>query len=580
MLNVGPPANEFAAGAAIVSAETSQPADTGATEKETYAYIPRRDASFVIEQYCRGRVQNSQSGLVNDKNSAHRSKRTVTDQERAHNESEGKKDGEENEEDDEDGEDGMCEEMDRKDNSNALAAVNPDLVSHPVSMPEPLQLWFPTVLHAAEICRRRQHIKECALSGRPLEDFVLETASLQALVCEYDRLFFGGRLFSAMGYQKTALTVVVGGHVFKKGDGGLCSCKGDSCSIHLHPGLAELTFGRGHVEEVNGLTARCVLDCVQLILEHELVHALVLVFDRQFKDCHGKRFQELAKGLFGHLLFTHSIGVQTRPLEELVQEIRHANLKRPHFKTGTVVLYREDNHPHKDSHSINRPTVAPHTQGRVGITKDSQPKGCKGTIEPELVPPSSTGERNVLGAQVALAAIIGTRKDSITVMHSDGRIVEKLPYTRAQLYRNLTISNREKMSDPQAVLPGGDHKETETGLSEENVFRDAETGCDLQELVTANRLPIELHSLRSHCLLFMENKKQVERGETVQFADANGNRRSAQVLMRKPLGVVIRTNKNTTTLLPFHTVRRLDGARLKKTKPSNHTAKKTSSPQK
>jgi hypothetical protein len=396
--------------------------------------LARRDAAFQIEQY--------RDHLIESKHPSATSATNISSQ------IDLKKDGKSSE--------GKEREAP---NAGVLGAIDPNKPAA-VEVPavEALDLWFPIDLPADEIVSRRAEIKRRLLSTR-LGGFVLDVPSVEELVCHYNGAFFGGRLFEAIRHQQSGIEIKIGGVSMKKGWAGVCMFDGAMCTIGLHPGLSNLQFRAGHREDVNGIEAKDILDCVQLVLEHELCHLLIQVCLRVKEAAHGPRFKALARGLFGHPFFTHAIGVARRgPRHEggnpaqLVQEGLEAERKRGTFKAGVLILLA--------------PTDLP-------------------------------------------AAVLTAQEKVVTIMHGDGRIVEKIPY---KLLRLLA---------PDGIL------------------------------IQANEAVTQLESVYAR---FAQNKRALSVGALIRYAAPDGTLVQARVVAKKPLGVVVQTSANTTLILPFHTV--------------------------
>jgi hypothetical protein len=289
-------------------------------------------------------------------------------------------------------EDGMgADEGLQEQEDDVLGALDPEKDGQKGnSVMDALELWFPTELDETEIRKRRAHIKKRLLSDGPFE---MNVRMLRQLVCEYDRLFFENRLFEALNHQKTAFNVKIGEIRMKKGWAGYCNYAGDVCTIHLHPGLAELKVGRG-CEDVNGIECKDVLDCIQLVFEHEMIHMLIYVFLR-LKESHGRNFKALAAGLFGHPLFTHALGTKNKEsAAQRVHRAQDAEAKRKLYIPGTVIQIRPD------------------------------------SIEPEELREQQNQPEEV----VEMAAIIVRKQETVTVMFADGRLLEKVPYLLTDMW--------------------------------------------------------------------------------------------------------------------------------------------------
>lgn len=422
--------------------------------------IPKRDAAFQIESYCTDEKSNKNNGPKEEEEHGHDN-------------------GDDNDDDENAADEEECENEEHADDTEPLDPLDPlgsvdpaKEARRPNSEVEELELWFPVDLPVAEIMQRRRHIKEriiLELKGNPFE---LTGSNLRKLVCEYDRLFFENRLFEAMNFQKTAFKVAVGGIRMSKGTAGCCDYQNDTCTIHLHPGLAQLKFGKGRgggggvqtCGDVGGIACGDLLECVQLVLEHEFVHMLLMVCSRMMREVHSKRFKDLARGLFGHRLFTHNIGgihSQGTP-EERIEIERDAEEKRKVFKPGTVVRFR------------------------------SSP-----------------------------VAVIVRKKSAVTVMHTDGHIVENVPYHKTELWTRYEERDDEEDDGPDKQK-------------------------DEQEMI---------QQLEHNYVLFLNNKQNLQPGDTVTYSDPDGKPRLAVAVNKKSLGATIHTHNTTNLLLPFHTLR-------------------------
>ena len=62
---------------------------------------------------------------------------------------------------------------------------------------------------------------------------------------------------------------------------------------------------------VNGIIPRDKVDALQLIFEHELIHAVLSIFVNEISG-HGQLFKDIARNLFGHTKTTHTIGTKNK----------------------------------------------------------------------------------------------------------------------------------------------------------------------------------------------------------------------------------------------------------------------------
>lgn len=282
----------------------------------------------------------------------------------------------------------------------------------------PRDLWFLQPLEEHVIGSKRQRIKqemlsllaaqhpECRssrLSKHKLDDDIEQPITqtlLEAMLAAYDREFFGALLRNKLKRQRTELLLCVGTtavqetksksgnadeiHLtFKRGWAGLCQLKGDRVIVALHSGLNRLQFDPDgeQPEDVNGLPCWDRLDCAQLIFEHELVHMLLMVF-RRWRGSHGKPFQDLALGLFGHTLCTHAIG--------------HGHSDNMHMADGSVL-------------------------SRAECERDKRRKYAEFQL----------GDMVAFGAG-RFGAIVSKTRESVALIQADGSLVEKIPYSDAR----------------------------------------------------------------------------------------------------------------------------------------------------
>lgn len=98
----------------------------------------------------------------------------------------------------------------------------------------------------------------------------------------------------------------------------------------------------------NGLRCCSRAECTLLVLEHEIIHLLIMIFCRE-KNQHGPTFVTLAKNLFGHTKFTHSLNrgdaiVLENKIEELNRRIKKNKTKINNIleRDGTVTITLSD----------------------------------------------------------------------------------------------------------------------------------------------------------------------------------------------------------------------------------------------
>ena len=131
---------------------------------------------------------------------------------------------------------------------------------------------------------------------------------------------------------------------------------------------------------MGGLPCDDILSCIQLVFEHELIHALINCFcsgsarrndgpgnsplPNDPKSGHSKIFMSIVNNLFGHETFTHTLtetSEETDNRRELNQEReKNAETNKRLLKRGGVVL------------------IAPTILAKLGLT--GEPRDYKGVI--------------------------------------------------------------------------------------------------------------------------------------------------------------------------------------------------------
>jgi hypothetical protein len=229
-------------------------------------------------------------------------------------------------------------------NRDCFKAVKKQYV---ITKPKAIKLWFNQEIDAKEIIARRRRIKD--LLGRVRKPKI-DDKLLDILIKGYDTEFFNGKLYFYLKKQSTDFKLTIGDEKeeFKKGVAAFCKLAGDEVSIIFHKDIDNLQFNSRHdarelsteCEEINGILCWDKIDCVQSILEHELVHLIMQVFLRQLKAPHGKAFKELAKGLWAHSMYNHAIGYGTGM--ERVEREQDREKKFNEWKVKDVVSYTAD----------------------------------------------------------------------------------------------------------------------------------------------------------------------------------------------------------------------------------------------
>lgn len=261
----------------------------------------------------------------------------------------------------------------KQNNQNCLPPLKQQFI---ITKSSGIELWFNQSLTNENIITKRTNIYN-KFQHYPINDQLLID-----LFQHYNEEFFENKMMTKLELQQTKFEIRFGTKKdeFKKGWAAYCSLKGDYVQILFHPGLLELQFNQSH-EEINGILCQDRLSVLQIILEHEIIHLLLQVFLRNTTCKHGNPFQTLAKGLFGHLLFTHAIGIVDGK-ERIEKELDRIE-KNKICQVKDMVIYKQSK--------------------------------CN-------------------------AMILMKTKANVTLIHEDGSIVEKVPYNMISISDNKPIN--------------------------------------------------------------------------------------------------------------------------------------------
>ena len=142
----------------------------------------------------------------------------------------------------------------------------------------------------------------------------MRNTDLEAMLRQYDDLFLQGRLGNYFrNHPDEAFWIEFGRTTEKSG----------YCRIERHPRCVRVislsrpvhsrifTGSTAHTTETNaGLQCTSQLGCLQLTLEHELIHLIIDIWcpEQIGRAIHGNLFKILARNLFGHRDFRHVLG--------------------------------------------------------------------------------------------------------------------------------------------------------------------------------------------------------------------------------------------------------------------------------
>jgi hypothetical protein len=184
----------------------------------------------------------------------------------------------------------------------------------------PCQEFSTVALPETLIQSRRQQIFTTMLSRLrgPNSVATMTNADLDTLLHLYDDLFLQGRLQEYLQTHPNEHFEIGFGRTTR--NAGYCQIKRRpqcvrkiSISRPIHANLFTGTYG---TETNAGLQCMSQLACLQLTLEHELIHLLVDLWcpserntrERRRRVVHGPLFKQLAQNLFGHRDFRHILG--------------------------------------------------------------------------------------------------------------------------------------------------------------------------------------------------------------------------------------------------------------------------------
>ena len=137
----------------------------------------------------------------------------------------------------------------------------------------------------------------------------------------YDEKFFDGQIKRKIKGENSLI------HFFAKarrtGSGGLCGIRSKSslkkCDyyIDIDPHILAQMSGSKSIEDLAGIGCTDRVYCLQIVLEHEIVHLLMILWGYMYKDVtprregvfteHGELYQCILQTYFGHTKFGHGM---------------------------------------------------------------------------------------------------------------------------------------------------------------------------------------------------------------------------------------------------------------------------------
>nr|QBK90206.1 MAG: SprT-like family protein [Pithovirus LCPAC102] len=169
----------------------------------------------------------------------------------------------------------------------------------------PFQIKEPFTFITPDIELRKQLISDTIYPNNKYP-IVMNNDELDVMFKLYDYYFFNNMISYAL--QKSGGNIKFKFSTKMTSAGGTCSRIG-ICTYIIKiskENINNITPINIINSEINGLKPKNKVNALQLIFEHELVHAILSIFVDDLRG-HGKLFKDMVKQLFGHTKITHSI---------------------------------------------------------------------------------------------------------------------------------------------------------------------------------------------------------------------------------------------------------------------------------
>ena len=225
-----------------------------------------------------------------------------------------------------------------------------------------------------EIDSNRLKIKESFLKKFKLNDDNIKISHLSGskisyLLELYNTYFFENNLIQYFKENKCVLSVCFNNRCTSTG--GICKTRDYKCiSIEISSKVLDEAFKKIGIKTCGNIECKNILECLQLLFEHELVHAILFCFCKNIEKIppnqnhklpgfwkgktfigHNKTFMSILNGLFGHTSHLHNI----LSIEKVVVDNKKIS---KYLKLNSKVKYL-DRGKHKEGivTKINRKTV-------------------------------------------------------------------------------------------------------------------------------------------------------------------------------------------------------------------------------
>lgn len=181
-----------------------------------------------------------------------------------------------------------------------------------------------------EIQQKRLKIKNSFIQKFKLKSDNLKISSFSGskinfLLELYDTYFFENKLISYFKENKCVLSVCFNNRCTSTG--GICKTRDYKCiSIEISSKVLDEAFKKIGIKTCGNIDCNDILECLQLLFEHELVHAILFCFCKNIEKIppnqnhklpgfwkgktfkgHNKTFMSILNGVFGHTTHLHNI---------------------------------------------------------------------------------------------------------------------------------------------------------------------------------------------------------------------------------------------------------------------------------
>ena len=193
-------------------------------------------------------------------------------------------------------------------------AVKKDELFHlkniPISYPVKIRNNDEDIVKARKYVYERA-VKEIFGEGNIKE---LNAKQVESLLFIYDEIFFDNLIKKTLAEGKFTLDFKINGGV-KKTSAACVRRVGESNTVDMNWTVFEPLFNEEkEIHKANGIECEDRLGCMQLVLEHEMIHLVRNLVDPNvckggtIYGSHGALFKTLVRGYFGHTEMRHSLG--------------------------------------------------------------------------------------------------------------------------------------------------------------------------------------------------------------------------------------------------------------------------------